>query len=121
MDRSHGAGSVSAASYQQSERLPPPRQPPAYFRGRRRAAALIRLLVLIPAVVHLERPVLLGIHANPFTIAVLVHVGDERIGRIVLLAAAHREVQLPYIRRSRRVVDGLPDLRRPALPRAVVH
>ena len=53
---------------------------------------LIALLVLIPAVVQLERPVLLRVHANPFAFAVLVHIGDERIGRIVLLAAAHREV-----------------------------
>ena len=57
-----------------------------------RDGALIRFLVLIPAVVHLERPVHLGVHANPFAFAVLVHIGDKRIGRIVLLAAAHREV-----------------------------
>src|ERR1017187_7883708 len=82
---------------------------------------LITLLVLIPTVVNLEHPVLLGVHANPFAFAILVHIGDKRIGRIMLLAAAHREVQLPYVRRARRVVDVLPGLRRAALARAVVH
>src|ERR1035438_10044937 len=91
------------------------------FRGTPPHALPVCLLVLVPAVVQLERPVLLRVHPDPPAFAVLVHIGDERVARIVLLAAAHRIVQLPHVRRPWSVVDGLPCLRRAALPRPVVH
>ena len=77
----------------------------------RQAVALVR---------NGEASVALRGDLDPVT-ARLVHVGDERLCRVVPGPGVDREVQLPEILKCWRVVDSLPRAGRAALFRAVVH
>ena len=59
--------------------------------------SLVRLLVIVAAVQYCECAVLAGGEPDPLALAVPGGVGDERAGRVVILAGRHREVQLPQI------------------------
>src|SRR5579871_4137581 len=61
---------------------------------------LVTLLVLVPAVEDGERSILLGGQTEPFALANLVHVRQERVGCVMVFAGIDRIMQLPDILNS---------------------
>ena len=66
-------------------------------------------------------PSLSTVKLEPLAFADFVHVGNERIGRIVFLAALYSEMQLPEVQQAGRIVNNLPGGGRAAFAGAVVH